>query len=535
MAFFRKEAPLLRPGAASGTNYGTAASPPPASRPRRRSAVVVALFSSLGGFLFGVDIGYISGVQVMASFRDDLNDGESMDDTTMGMITAIFALGALAAASPPASEALMRAMSRRGAIVVAAATFCVGATIQGMSPNVPSVLVGRFVSGASIGVLSSHVPVYMSELAAADERGKLVALYQLAITLGIMVAFWLNFFLRDARHGWRISVLAQLLPGAVLAVGMTGMPLSPRALVAQKRRDEAIKVLQEIRPSGANVDAELREMEVAHAEEMATGEATWAQFCSGPVAKIAAVGVTSMLLQQLGGMNVFMFYGPRVCEAIGLSGFLFTAIAGVVNFVATFPAILLVDRYGRARLLQCSAVGMMVACAGLAMVGNFAMVCRTALDADTDTDIDLFFRTAPVADSAGQGEAKCVIESPPAKYTAAACIFFFIANFAYGWGPVPWVLCSEIFPTKYRAKGIGLTTSCSWLSTFIIGYFPPMLISAIGFNTFWVFFVFNVAALGFALWLPETRGRSLEQVTAVFYRKFENAPSKTAAFKQPPD
>ncbi len=509
--------PLLRPGAASRANYGTAAPPPPEGKPRPRSAFVVALFSSLGGFLFGVDIGYISGVEVMASFRDDLNDGNLMDDTTMGMITAIFALGALVAASPPASEALMRAMSRRGAIVAAAATFCVGATAQGVSFNVPSVLVGRFVSGASIGVLSSHVPVYMSELAAAEERGKLVALYQLAITLGIMVAFWLNFFLRDTRHGWRISVLAQLLPGCVLAIGMTGMPLSPRGLVTRKRRTEALKVLQEIRPSGADVDLELREIEASHAEEMAMGEATWAQFCSGPVAKIGAVGVTSMLLQQLSGMNVFMFYGPRVCEAIGLSGFLFTAIAGVVNFVATFPAILLVDRYGRARLMQFSAVGMAVACAGLALVGNVAMVCHAA------------------PHGVGQGEQQCVIESPPAKYTAAACVFFFIANFAYGWGPVPWVLCSEIFPTQYRAKGVGLTTSCSWLGTFIIGYFPPMLISSIGFNTFWVFFCFNVAALGFALWLPETRGRSLEQVTAVFYRKFERLPSKGATSKQPSD
>ena len=503
----------LRPGASSGANYGTAASPPAASNVRRRSALVIALFSSLGGFLFGVDIGYISGVEVMASFRDDLNDGRPMDDATMGMITAIFALGALAAASPPANEALMRAMSRRSALVAGAATFCVGAAIQGLSFSVPSVLVGRLVSGASIGVLSTNVPVYMSELAAADERGKLVAFYQLAITLGIMIAFWFSFFLQDVPHGWRISVLAQLLPGGVLAIGMTGMPLSPCGLVAQKRRDEALKVLQEIRPEGADVELELREIEAAHAEEMAAGEATWAEFCSGPVAKIGAVGMTSMLLQQLGGMNVFMFYGPRVCEAVGLSGFLFTAIAGMVNFVATFPALLLVDRYGRARLLQCSAAGMMVACFGLAMIGNFAMKCRTAPPGEDTSD------------------EHCEIESPLVQYTAAGCIFFFIANFAYGWGPVPWVLCSEIFPMKYRAKGVGPTTSTSWFGTFVIGYFPPMLISTIGFNTFWVFFAINSVALGYAFWLPETRGRSLEQVTAIFYRKFERGGGRDKLIK----
>ena len=264
----RPEEAVLRPGATSGANYGTAASTPAASNQRRRSALVVALFSSLGGFLFGVDIGYISGVEVMASFRDDLNGGKPMDDATMGMITAIFALGALAAASPPASEALMRAMSRRGAIVAGAATFCVGATGPGGAFNGPSGRVGRCGAGAARGGRAPAVPVYMSELAAADERGKLVAFYQLAITLGIMIAFWFSFFLQDAPHGWRISVLAQLLPGGVLAIGMTGMPLSPCGLVAQKRRGEALQVLQEIRPEGADVDLELREIEAAHAEEL---------------------------------------------------------------------------------------------------------------------------------------------------------------------------------------------------------------------------------------------------------------------------
>lgn len=526
----RDEASLsLRSGASSSTpSYGTAAPlEPAASSPERRlNPVLVALFSSLGGFLFGVDIGYISGVEVMDSFREDLNGGQPISDTTMGLITGIFALGAVAAASPPAAEAIMRAMSRRTAIVAGASGFCIGAALQGSaapasaggaSGGVPIVLVGRFVSGAAVGVLTSHVPVYMSELAAAAERGRLVALYQLAITMGIMAAFWLNFALQDVPHGWRISVLAQIFPGVCLAVGMLRMPHSPRGLVARGHRAEALAVLRALRPKGADVEAELKDMEASYAEEMATGEATWAEFCSGPVAKISLVGVASQLLAQLSGMNVFMFYGPRVCETVGLSGFLFTAIAGVVNFVATFPAILLVDRYGRTRLLQYSAVGMCVACVGLALAGNLAIVCTPS----------------PLP---GEPE-ECKIQSPVAKYVAAASVYFFIANFAYGWGPVPWVLCSEIFPMKYRAKGVGLTTTASWLGTFVIGFFPPLLISAIGFSTFWIFAAFNLLALGFALWLPETRGKTLEQVSALFYRRFEGERGGPDAKKAstPPD
>ena len=125
----------------------------------------------------------------MDSFgRDDINGGKPIDDISMGLITGIFALGAVAAASPPAAEAITHVASRRDAIITNKAVFCAGAVVQGLAGGVALMLVGRFISGASVGVLTSHVPVYMSELAPAAQRGRLVALYQLAITVGIMAA-----------------------------------------------------------------------------------------------------------------------------------------------------------------------------------------------------------------------------------------------------------------------------------------------------------------------------------------------------------
>ena len=216
---------LLRSGSTAPTNYGTAAPasgapPPQAAALPRLSPRAVGLFSSLGGFLFGVDIGYISGIEVMDSFRADVNGGEPPSDATMGLITAIFALGALLAASPPVSDALVRLLGTRSAIAMGAAVFCAGAILQASAFGLEVMYVGRFVSGASVGVLSTLVPIYQSELASAETRGGIVALYQLAITIGIMAAFWLNFAIADVPHGWRISVIAQLLPGAGLAVGM---------------------------------------------------------------------------------------------------------------------------------------------------------------------------------------------------------------------------------------------------------------------------------------------------------------------------
>ena len=173
------------------------------------------------------------------------------------------------------------------------------------------------------------------------------------------------------------------------------------------------------------------------------------------------------------------YYGPRIFEQLGTDGFLFSALSGVVNFLSTIPAILLIDRVGRTSLLKYSAAGMATSCVVLALVGDTCL-----------------------------GSRGCA-------YLAAAAVFFFIFSFAFGWGPVVWVYCAELFPLKYRSKAAGLTTAANWLGNTCIGAFPPLLISAIGFDTFWVFGSFCTLCFVAACRLPETRNRSLEEVATV--------------------
>ncbi|CAE8599201.1 unnamed protein product [Polarella glacialis] len=170
------------------------------------TAIGIGLFCALGGALFGLDMGYISGVESMGSLCDDLLDGKRMDAVTMGMVTGIFAVGAIIAAFPPVINAAVNRLGREGCIVLGGVIFCLGAILQTLAPHLAVFYVGRLIAGASVGLLSSNIPVYQGEIAPKSARGMIVTLYQLSITVGIMVAFWINFALRTTRHGWRYSV-----------------------------------------------------------------------------------------------------------------------------------------------------------------------------------------------------------------------------------------------------------------------------------------------------------------------------------------
>ena len=220
-------------------------------------ALRTALFSALGGGLFGLDVGYISGIQEMSSFHAVMNDGLPLEPVTDGAMVALFPVGAILGSCPPIAARLGASLGGKGAIQLGALVFCVGSLLQGSAFGVGQFCVGRLVSGTAVGVLSTFVPLYQAEVAHPARRGALVALYQLAITLGIAAAFWINFGVRDAANGWRISVLAQLCPGLLLAGGMRCMPQSPRWLVGKGRRAEARSELARVRHAGADVGPEL--------------------------------------------------------------------------------------------------------------------------------------------------------------------------------------------------------------------------------------------------------------------------------------
>lgn len=465
------------------------------------TVIGVGIFSAIGGMLFGLDIGYIAGVESMDSFLNDLFPGKTkLDDTTEGIITGVFALGAVVAAFPSLLSRLVDAVGRSGAITAGAAVFCAGAACQGLATSVAMMLAGRFIAGASVGLLSANIPIYQGEIAPPAYRGTIVSLYQLAITTGIMVAFWISKLLENVNHGWwggwRYTILIQLGPGLFLAIGGLFMPQSPRWLVSKGRCEEAFETLQRVRGPEDDVSMELAQIFLEYDREMGHGRPSWGEFFSGTNARLLAIGVLLQMMQQLCGLNMFMYYGPKIFENIfndKSAAFLFSAVTGVVNFLATFLAIAFVDRAGRMKLLMLSFLGMAVCCITLGVVGVQCLPSKF--------------------DDASKGQLRCGDWS---KWVASGSIFFFILNFAYGCGPVVWVYCAEIFSLKYRTKANGLTTCANWVGNFVIGLTPPILLGTFGWNTMWIFAFVNVVGVVTCCVLPETKGRPLEEIQSMF-------------------
>merc|ERR1719401_2524323 len=245
---------------------------------------------------------------------------------------------------------------------------------------------------------------------------------------------------------------------------------------------------------------------------VAAGQPSWGEFFSGDNLKLLCIGVALQLLQQMCGMNAYMYDGPKIFEKLFHSknaGFVFTAVSGCVNILSTFPAIFLVDKAGRTTLLKWSAAGMAICSAILALVGAFCFPehkChRHALE-----------------DCHNQTEVVC---GDWAKWVATASICLFIFNFGYGWGPVVWTYCAEMFPTKYRTKAVGATTDANWVGNMFIAFLPPLLLHYTGFNTFWVFFAVNIIGFALAAQLPETKDKSLEEIQAMFTEWFHGGHS----------
>jgi len=454
--------------------------------------LAVAVFSSLAGLLMGLDIGYIAGVKSMATFSRDVLDGKPLTDVDDSMITMVFGVGAAIACFPPIMSAVVHALGRKGSVIAGGCVFSFGSALQAVAWNVGLMVAGRLIAGFSVGLLSGNAPVYVSEIAPPEMRGALVTGFQFAITVGIMLAFLLALLLEDVTEpigGWRWVIASQLLPGLLLVIGGIVMPGSPRYLVSQGRYAEALKTLISVRSSSEDVRVELAQICREHEAEEAAGRPTWREFLSGDSRKLLSIGVGIQLLGQLCGMNAFMYNGPMIFQRLFESehaGRLFTVVAGIVNIFATIPAVLLMDRCGRTTLLKWSAIGMTICSAVLASVG------------------DMCFQ--------GGGH----LCGGWAKWTATLAICGFIFNFAYGWGGTPWVYCAEMFPLRHRTKGVGATTDANWVGNIIIAFLPPIMFHNWGFNCFW-FFVFTDALCYFyAARLPETKDKSLEEITLMF-------------------
>lgn len=433
-----------------------------------RKVFVWAIIIALGGFLFGLDTAVISGAEQTIQQLWELNIFEHGLTVSIALIGTV--VGAMLGGIPTDR------LGRKKTLFWIAVLFLVSAIGSALAIDWYSFLLFRFIGGLAVGCSSVTAPMYISELSPASHRGRLVAMFQFNVVLGILVAFVSNYFLQhigDNAWRWMLGIIA--FPAAVFLVLILFIPESPRWLMVKRRLyEEAKEILHRINPKTA--DKEFESILLSTRENGQT-EGT-ARLFSPRYAMPVTLAVLFAVFNQVSGINAIIYYAPRIFEMTGLgtdSALLSTIGLGLVNFVFTLLAMNFIDRYGRRTLMMIGSVGVIIT---LALVANA-------------------FYTQNFS-----------------NYLVPVCLFVYIAFFAFSQGAVIWVFISEIFPNEVRAKGQALGSFTHWIMASLIAFAFPWITEKLGGgNTFMLFSVMMVLQLLF-VWriMPETKGKTLEQL-----------------------
>ncbi|KGB80086.3 hypothetical protein I307_05842 [Cryptococcus deuterogattii 99/473] len=481
-------------------------------------ALGLACFASLGGVLYGYNQGVFGQVQVMYSFKERYTATLTNTDTK-GLLTAILELGAFVGAlmAGPLSDRFSRKYSISAWCII----FMMGAAVQtGANFNIACIYAGRWFTGMGVGALSMLVPMFNAELAPPGIRGSLVALQQLAITFGIMISYWIGYGTNyiggtgasQTTAAWRVPLGLQLVPAFVLCIGSIFLPFSPRWLMLRGREEECLTNLAKLRQStedAPEVQYEFRALQAERLVEREAAKERYGQddvnlrvtlleykrlFTTRPLLHRLMLGAGCQTLQQWTGMNAITYYAPTIFEQIGLNGagaggtisLLATGIIGVVKFVFTIPAVLFVDNFGRKPLLAWGEANMAISHAIIAAI------------------VAVYGNSFDTHKSAGNA--------------AVFFIYWISANFACTWGPLAWVVSSEVFPLDMRGKGMSVSSGANWIMNFTVAMITPHMIGSIGYKTYIVFMCFCVFGFFFSIFiLPELKGLSLEEIDQLFH------------------
>lgn len=443
---------------------------------------LICLIAALGGFLFGFDTAVISGV--VGFVKDEFSMSAAME----GWFVSCALLGCIIGVA--FAGKLSDSYGRKKVLLLSALLFTASA-IGCMLAKGEAVLISfRFIGGLGIGVASMVSPLYISEFSPARLRGRMVTLYQLAITIGILCAYFSNatllkYSLNDAfsmegflhwivtAHVWRSMLGMGVLPAAIFFICLFFVPESPRWLLMRDQEQKAKKLLGKVN------DEITTQQEVDAIKSSFTNEKGSFKDLLSPVYRPALIiGLLLPFLSQVSGINAIIYYGPRILDEAGFTlggAFGGQVTIGIVNVIFTFVAIFTVDKWGRKPLLNLGV--------SLAIVALIAIGILFQMDIVSGTWILLL-------------------------------LLLYIASFAFSFGPVCWVIIGEIFPTAVRGRAMALGTLSLWVANFFIGQLTPMMLDGIGpAGTFWIFAVLCSPTLWLVRKLiPETKGRSLEEI-----------------------
>ena len=431
----------------------------------------VSTVAAIGGLLFGYDTAVIAGVVGYLQARFHLSSvmvGWAASSAIWGCV-----IGAMLAGY------LSDRMGRKKVLVITAILFFISSIAAALAGDLTQFILARLIGGLGIGAASMLSPLYISEIAPARNRGRLVSLYQLAIVLGINLIYFVNLRIAalgdeawNVEWGWRYMLASGMLPAVLFLVLLFFVPESPRWLIARGRKEEALDILKKV--NGEEV-APVVYNEIVDALRHETG--TLKELFKPGLRMAMLVGAFLALFSQITGINAIIYYAPEIFKSAGFgaeSAFMQTVIIRVVNTLFTFLAIWLIDKAGRRALLLWGVTGMIVCLLAVGLCYHYHF-----------------------------GGAWLLI-----------CILGYIASFACSLGPVPWVIISEIFPTKNRGVAMSFATVVLWVGVLLITQLTPVMLEKLGGAKTFLLFMVNAIVLLVFTWkrIPETRQRTLEDI-----------------------
>ena len=457
----------------------------------------LTLVATLGGLLFGYDTAVISGtVSSLESFfvlpfgLDELGA-----NARLGFVVSSALIGCVIGGI--SGGVISKKLGRKNGLILAAILFlfsAIGSSIpemlvkpigEGDHTFIYIFIVYRIIGGIGVGLASMLSPLYIAEIAPAKIRGKLVSMNQFAIIFGMLVVYFVNYFIAKQGDdswlntvGWRWMFASEIIPATLFLIMLFMVPDTPRSLVLKSQPEKALDVLSKVNgiEEGKKILAEIQNTVESHSGKL---------FSFGIA--VIVIGVLLSVFQQFVGINVVLYYAPEIFKSMGSgtdTALLQTIIVGAVNLLFTVLAIMTVDKYGRKPLMIIGAIGM--AFAMFALGTTFFM------------------------ESVGMG--------------ALIFMLIYVASFAMSWGPVCWVLLSEIFPNKIRGRALAVAVAAQWISNYLVSWtFPMMDKNTYLLETFnhgfayWIYGVMGVlAALLVWKFVPETKGKTLEEMEKIW-------------------
>jgi len=396
-------------------------------------------------------------------------------------------------------------IGRKKTVILSGIIWVVGSILQCAAVNRGMLITGRVIAGISVGIASTIIPLYQSEIAAPTIRGRLVSVQQWSITWGILLQYFIQFgcsYIQGVAS-FRIPWAIQVVPAVVLAVGMLVFPESPRWLIDHHREEEALRVLADLHGNGNPMDelVQLEFEEITHQVyfERTEGAKSYLDLLKPGVLHRVSLGASLQMWSQLSGINLMMYYVVYVFQGAGLTprrgNLIADSVQYVLNVLFTIPAILYIDRWGRRPMLL---FGTVIMAFFLFLVG--ALQGHYGKWGTVD-DSRVWLITGHGAVTRG----------------VIVCSYLFVCTFAITMGPVSWTYPAEIFPMRVRAKAISLSTASNWLFNFGLAWAVPPGLANVAYKTYFIFGTFNLAAFIHVYFMfPETAGRTLEEVEDIF-------------------